>query len=96
MDGTTDRRHLTAARALVLDILAGASPLTSEQIVTEWTARQPDMSARHRQQLPRMLSEILWRLTNLEWVAHDGRRYRVSSAGTQMRTHLPAARDAGA
>ncbi len=35
MDGTTDRRHLTAARALVLDILAGASPLTSEQIVTE-------------------------------------------------------------
>lgn len=69
MDGTTDRRHLTAARALVLDILAGASPLTSEQIVTEWTARQPDMSARHRQQLPRMLSEILWRLTNLEWVA---------------------------
>lgn len=51
MDGTTDRRHLTAARALVLDILTDAGPLTSEQIVTKWTARRPDMRARHRQQL---------------------------------------------
>lgn len=88
MDGTTDRRHLTAARALVLDILAHGGPLTGEQIVTEWTARRPDMSARHRQQLPRMLVDILWRLTNLEWIAHDGQRYRITPAGTQMRAQL--------
>ncbi len=89
MDGTTDRRHLTAARALVLDILTDAGPLTSEQIVTEWTARRPDMSAQHRQQLPRMLVDILWRLTNLEWIAHDGQRYRITSAGGRMLEHLP-------
>jgi len=95
MEATTDRRHLTGTRALVLDILADAGPLTSEQIVTRWTARRPDMSARHRQQLPRMLSEILWRLTNLEWVIYDGQRYRITSAGTQMRAHLSAPHDTG-
>lgn len=87
MDGTTDRRQLTAARALVLDILTDGGALTSEQILTRWTERRPDMSARHRQQMPRMLSDVLWRLINLQWIAHDHQRYRITPAGTQMHAH---------
>lgn len=74
-------QHLTATRALVLQILSGAAAPTREGILREWERRRPGLVAGHRDRLPRMLDETLWRLINLGWVAREGTGYRLTGAG---------------
>lgn len=74
-------RHLTGVRALVLQILSAAGPLTREGILHEWERRRPDLGAGHRDRLPRMRDETLWRLTNLGWIAREGAEYHLTGAG---------------
>lgn len=74
-------RHLTAVRALVLQILPAAAAPTRESILREWERRRPGLDAGHRDRLPRMLDETLWRLMNLGWVAREGTGYRLTGSG---------------
>lgn len=74
-------RHLTAVRALVLQILSAMGPLTREGILCEWERRRPYLGAGHRERLPRMRDETLWRLTNLGWVARKGAEYHLTNDG---------------
>lgn len=81
----TSRAHLTSARALVLDIVAESEPITQAGILTQWMQRSPASSGRHRDQLPRVLLQILWRVVNLGWVRREGDAYLLTPTGHLMR-----------
>lgn len=83
MHDAMNRRHLTASRSTVLSILAHSGSLTSDGIIDAWIQRHPE-NARHRQRLPRMLSDILWRVMNLERVQREGDSYALTPAGLIM------------
>ncbi|MCR2811743.1 hypothetical protein NQ166_08235 [Microbacterium sp. zg.Y1090] len=85
MDDTQIRRHLTSVRRLILDIIATEGPVAPERIVTAWAAARSTASPRHRQALPRMAAETLWRLENLEWVAAGPDGYRLTPLGDHAR-----------
>ncbi|KRA24766.1 hypothetical protein ASD65_10290 [Microbacterium sp. Root61] len=81
MDDVQLRRHSTAPRVMILDILGAEGDLDDDQILAAWTARRPGLAAAHVRRLPRMLGEILWRLLNLEWVTQIDGRYRLTALG---------------
>lgn len=92
MDDTQIRRHLTGVRRLVLDIVAAEGPVATGRIVTVWAARHPTPNSRHRQALPRMAAETLWRLENLEWVVACPDGYRLTPLGERARSTAGTAR----
>jgi len=92
MDDVQLRRHSTAPRVLILDILEAQNNLDREQILAEWTARRPELTPAHMRQLPRMLSEIIWRLTNLGWITEADGGFSVTEVGHRA-LRLARARD---
>lgn len=78
-------QHLTGVRALVLDILATGGNLTRAEMVAAWEDRRPDVTSGHREKLPRMLDETLWRLLNLRWVQRNGDTYALTPEGVKIR-----------
>lgn len=87
MDGSIIRRHLTASRRIVLDIVADTQPVTRDAITRAWVQRQPEMTSRHRDALPWMTEEVLWRLERLAWVEWGGGGYRLTVLGQRARKY---------
>lgn len=85
MDDALIRRHSSAVRALVMDIIADNQPISADSIAAEWASRHPDLSPRHRSAVPRMSRQILWRLENLEWVVCTDTGYRLTALGARAR-----------
>lgn len=85
MDDALIRRHSSAVRALVMEIIADKQPISAEAIVATWASRHPELSPRHRSALPRMTRQILWRLENLEWVKCVDTGYRLTDLGARAR-----------
>lgn len=83
-DEATIRFHLTGARRAVLEIVAEAGPLDAEAIVARWEALLPGISQRHRENLPRMSAQVLWRLKNLGWVRQVGGAYYLTPEGRDV------------
>ncbi len=92
MDDSQLRRHLSAPRAVVLDILDAAGHADSTQILHAWIARRPAMTEAHRLRLPRMVGEVMWRLKNLEWIRDSAGKYSLTELGERARTHARASR----
>lgn len=85
MHDTLIRRHLSAVRVLVLNIIADEQPVSAEGIVAEWASRHPGLVPRHRAALPRMSGQILWRLENLEWVERADSGFHLTDLGARAR-----------
>ena len=85
MHDTLIRRHLSAVRTLVLEIVGDKQPVSAGMIIAEWASRHPELTPRHRAALPRMTGQILWRLENLEWVESADGGYRLNDLGAQAR-----------
>ena len=87
MDDAQLRRHLSAPRAVVLDILGDQGYADSTQILHAWIGRKPAMTEAHRRRLPRMVGEVVWRLKNLEWIRDTAGTYSLTELGERARTH---------
>ena len=92
MDDAQLRRHLSAPRAVVLDILGDQGYADSTQILHAWIGRKPAMTEAHRRRLPRMVGEVVWRLKNLEWIRDTAGTYSLTELGERARTHARAPR----
>ncbi|MCR2827462.1 hypothetical protein [Microbacterium sp. zg.Y909] len=78
------RRHLTGVRRRVLQIIAACGPITVDEIAVEWAAAQPSMPERQKDGLPRMASQVVWRLENLGWISRHGDGYVATPAGRDL------------
>ena len=96
MDEAQLRRHLSAPRSLVLDILAEEGDADEAYILHAWMNRRPAMTPAHLQRLPRMVGELLWRLKNLEWITEDAGRHSLTELGQRARAQGRVPRDSPA
>ena len=92
MDDAQLKRHLSAPRALVLDIIGAEGQADNAQILHAWIDCKPTMTEAHRRRLPRMVGEIVWRLKNLEWIRDTAGTYSLTELGERARTHARAPR----
>lgn len=75
------RFHLTGPRRRVLEIVTASPGSSLDEIVAAWVAAEPSLSTRRVAALPQMVSQILWRLENLGWVAPHESGFCITVAG---------------
>lgn len=92
MDDASLRRHLTAVRRLVLDIVHAEGEPDRDQVAAAWLRARPSLTAAHATQIPRMVGEVLWRLTNLGWIERTPDGFILTPLGEQARTLRAPAR----
>lgn len=88
MDESQIRRHMTAPRRVVMEIIAENQPISEADIVQSWVLRRPELAVRHRKELPRMAAQVLWRLENLGWAQQAPAGYTLTELGERARNVL--------
>ncbi|MCT9001670.1 hypothetical protein [Microbacterium memoriense] len=84
MDEREIRRHGSATRLAVLRILDAGGPADEAGILEGWLRTRPELSARHIQELPRMIHGLVWKLEILEWVRCVDGIYELTSLGNRV------------
>lgn len=84
MDEREIRRHGSATRLAVLWILDAEGPADEAGILDGWIRTRPELSARHIQELPRMIHGLVWKLEILEWVRCVDGVYELTSLGNRV------------
>jgi hypothetical protein len=83
---TDDRlalRHLTEPRRQVLEALSLCGPRTPGGIADCWIDRALDGTDRYAGRLPRMVSQLLWKLEILKWVTEREGRFAITADGSR-------------
>lgn len=83
MDEREIRRHGSATRLTMLRILDAGGPVDEAGIFQGWLRMRPELSARHIQELPRMIHGLVWKLEILEWVRCVDGAYELTALGTR-------------
>ncbi|WP_439591851.1 hypothetical protein [Microbacterium sp.] len=80
MEYAVIRRHLSASRVAMLELVQESHPASRDEILSAWThvlggiGRGADWNAR-------AVDQLLWQLENLEWIAGRDGEFEVTGVG---------------
>jgi hypothetical protein len=75
-------RHLSEPRRRVLEVLSACGPGTPGGIAECWIDRALDGTDRYAGRLPGMVSQLLWKLENLNWVTEREGNFEITTDGS--------------
>lgn len=79
------RRHLTGLRRRVLNIIADHGVVDAQGVLRGIAENPDELSARHREALPRAAADVLWRLDRLGWIERAPGGVRLTALGERAR-----------
>jgi hypothetical protein len=90
-DARLVRRHLSEPRRRVLEALSACGPRTTGGIAECWIDRAFDGTDRYAGRLPGMVSQLVWKLENLNWVTESEGTYAITADGSKALATTSAA-----